>query len=113
LYEAISKIFPLTVKAIYIRQTGRNKKKQGFENQKIWMLLFVILKIVRKPYLILKDRPDFTMIVDEEQQNALAWMEMKSHLAALYFLALKSDIRSSFSQLENTMRLESLCGQLK
>jgi hypothetical protein len=32
LYEAISKIFPLTVKAIYIRQTGRNKKKQGFEN---------------------------------------------------------------------------------
>jgi hypothetical protein len=45
LYEAISKIFP-TVKAIYIRQTGRNKKEsqQGFENLKPWMLLFVILK---------------------------------------------------------------------
>jgi phosphatidate phosphatase APP1 len=28
LYEAISKIFPLTVKAIYIRQTGRNKKEK-------------------------------------------------------------------------------------
>ncbi len=26
LYEAISKIFPLTVKAIYVRQTGKNKK---------------------------------------------------------------------------------------
>lgn len=26
LYEAISKIFPLTVKAVYIRQTGKNKK---------------------------------------------------------------------------------------
>lgn len=26
LYEAISKIFPLTVKAVYIRQTGRHKK---------------------------------------------------------------------------------------
>jgi hypothetical protein len=33
LYEAISKIFP-TVKAIYIRQTGHNKKKsqQAIEN---------------------------------------------------------------------------------
>jgi phosphatidate phosphatase APP1 len=28
LYEAISKIFPLTVKAIYIRQTGKNKKEK-------------------------------------------------------------------------------------
>jgi hypothetical protein len=46
LYEAISKIFPLTVKAIYIRQTGRNKKKKSQQGKtlKIWMLLFVILK---------------------------------------------------------------------
>lgn len=28
LYETISKIFPLTVKAIYIRQTGKRKKKK-------------------------------------------------------------------------------------
>jgi len=28
LYESISKIFPLTVKAIYIRQTGKSKKKK-------------------------------------------------------------------------------------
>lgn len=28
LYEAISKIFPLTVKAIYIRQTGKRKKEK-------------------------------------------------------------------------------------
>ncbi|WP_414000234.1 App1 family protein [Flavobacterium sp. W1B] len=28
LYEAISKIFPLTVKAIYIRQTGKQKKEK-------------------------------------------------------------------------------------
>ena len=28
LYEAISKIFPLTVKVIYIRQTGKYKKKK-------------------------------------------------------------------------------------
>ncbi|NRS90018.1 phosphatidate phosphatase APP1 [Flavobacterium sp. 7E] len=28
LYESISKIFPLTVKAIYIRQTGKKKKKK-------------------------------------------------------------------------------------
>jgi hypothetical protein len=53
------------------------------------------------------------MIVDEEQQNALAWMEMKSHLAALYFLALKSDLKKLLFNLENTMRLESLCGQLE
>ena len=28
LYEAIAKIFPLTVKAVYIRQTGRSRKKK-------------------------------------------------------------------------------------
>ncbi|MEZ7500605.1 App1 family protein [Flavobacterium sp. Arc3] len=28
LYEAISKIFPLTVKAVYIRQTGKHKKEK-------------------------------------------------------------------------------------
>jgi phosphatidate phosphatase APP1 len=31
LYEAISKIFPLTVKAVYIRQTGKNKKDKVTE----------------------------------------------------------------------------------
>ena len=28
LYESISKIFPVTVKAVYIRQTGSNKKEK-------------------------------------------------------------------------------------
>jgi phosphatidate phosphatase APP1 len=28
LYEAICKIFPITVKAIYIRQTGKHKKEK-------------------------------------------------------------------------------------
>jgi hypothetical protein len=57
LYEAISKIFPLTVKAIYIRQTGRNKKEKvnkalkNLENMDVAVCYF---KIVRKPYLILK-----------------------------------------------------------
>jgi hypothetical protein len=56
LYEAISKIFPLTVKAIYIRQTGRNKRKsqQGFENLENMDVAVCYFKIVRKPYLILK-----------------------------------------------------------
>lgn len=34
LYEAISKIFPLTVKAIYIRQTGKNKKEKVIKTLK-------------------------------------------------------------------------------
>ncbi|AWH85083.1 hypothetical protein HYN59_08070 [Flavobacterium album] len=31
LYEAICKIFPVTVKAVYIRQTGRHKKEKAVE----------------------------------------------------------------------------------
>jgi phosphatidate phosphatase APP1 len=31
LYEDICKIFPVTVKAVYIRQTGRAKKKKALE----------------------------------------------------------------------------------
>jgi phosphatidate phosphatase APP1 len=34
LYEAISKIFPLTVKAIYIRQTGHHKKEKVIKAMK-------------------------------------------------------------------------------
>src|SRR5690606_42060856 len=34
LYENICKIFPVTVKAVYIRQTGKNKKAKSVEAMK-------------------------------------------------------------------------------
>jgi phosphatidate phosphatase APP1 len=46
LYEAISKIFPMTVKAVYIRQTGKYKNKviKVLNNLETLNVQFVISK---------------------------------------------------------------------